>query len=208
MITEVAHLEESFTTIKDDAKDNSPVTFSLHKEEDIDWRIQNQIHRVLNQGFEGISTSFVAKTYGYERPHERILGWENGKLVCHAAIKQDSMWIDDKKMKIGFIGLLSSISQTKGMAKKILQLSIDRLRDQGLNLSLAITKNPTLINYIVPKFCGQIKLVDIPIHGKEHTSKPDTLTMLFNLDMTNREFSDLENSLIKQGHVNIQGEPF
>ena len=73
-------------------------------EEDIDWEIQNQIHRILNYSFDGLSTRFIAKTYGYERPTHRILGWEDNLVVGHMGARDDTLHLKEKNISVCKLG--------------------------------------------------------------------------------------------------------
>jgi len=150
----------------------SPVyDITIIKEEEITWQVQNQIHRVLNMAFEGLSKKFIAKTYGYECPEERLLGWENGEVVSHMATKKEVLVIGDRHIPVTSLGLWSSISSTKGWATEICKASIEHVKKNGHKLAVGMTSNEVIIKYVVPKFTPIIKLIDVPLVGSIYTSK-------------------------------------
>jgi hypothetical protein len=182
--------------------------FRLFKEEEIDWRTQNRIHYVLNKGFEGVSNSFLSKTYNHTQPKERILGYENDEVTSHIGVTDDVIFIGAEQIRVGCLGLWVSVGQNRGTARKILVAGMTHLKNKGYKFCLGMTNNKIVIHYIVPRFGGKIKLVDIPIVGQTKASKPGTYAMLFNLDMTENEFLKLEDELLKQGKIVIESEPF
>ena len=181
---------------------------SLKAECDIDWEIQNQIHRVLNYSFDGLSARFIAKTYGYERPTHRILGWEDGLLVGHMGACEDTLHLQEKTISVCKLGLWATHSSTKGWGTKICRASMQHAKDLGYRVAIGMTNNPIIINYIVPKFGNKIKLLDLRLRGKEYLSKDDALFMLFNIDLQDDEFELIRQEILDMGVARIEGEPF
>ena len=181
---------------------------TIEKEEEITWQIQNQIHRVLNIAFDGLSKKFIAKTYGYERPEERVLGWENGMVVSHMGIRNGVLILGEQRINVSCLGLWSSISQTKGWATEICKASMNRLKENGVRLGVGMTSNEVIIKYVTPKFASSIKLLNYPIIGSNYASNVGTLGMLFNINMPEDEFNEVISRIEQEGKIKLLGEPF
>jgi hypothetical protein len=178
------------------------------EEEDVDWGIQNQIHKVLNYSFDGLSTKFIAKTYGYERPTHRILGWEKELVVGHMAVCDDTLHLKEKNIRVCKLGLWATDSSTKGWGTEICRASMECAKNLGYEVAIGMTSNSVIINYIVPKFGNKIALLDLRIQGKQYTSKVDTIFMLFNINLQDEEFERLKQDIADLGVAKIDGEPF
>jgi hypothetical protein len=115
-------------------------------EENIDWQIQNQIHKLLNFSFKNLSIKFIAKTYGYERPTHRILGWEDQLVVGHMGARHDVLSLKEKTIGVCKLGLWATHSSTKGWGTEICRASMQWAKEQGYEVAIGMTSNPIIIN--------------------------------------------------------------
>src|SRR3989338_8796679 len=104
-------------------------TIEILKEENISWQQQNQIHKILNLAYDGVSVKFLAKTYGHVRPVERVVGYLNDEIVAHLGISHDMLLFNGGHMNISCLGLWASLRQ--GRAAKVMEKSLRHLNSQG-----------------------------------------------------------------------------
>lgn len=188
--------------------DLTPYNFTVELEDEISWKKQNRIHKILNIAFKNISTSFLAKTYGYTRPTKRVLGWVDGEIVAHMGILYDKLMLQDGFCEVGCIGLWASVAKTKGWAGAILERSMQAVNHDGYKLAIGMTSSPTVIEHILPEFGDRVRMLDLRIEGIQHTSKLNTFATVLNIGHTAEEFNNIIHFLETQQKLEIQGEPF
>lgn len=190
-------MNELLDTIQPSVKDsfsNDGFRFETLREEDISWQLQNDIHRLLNIAYDGISKSFISKTYAYRRPSHRILTYQGDQLVGHSAIAETFMLYNGEQMRVGCIGLMASIAK-KRICHAFLMKSIYAHREAGLSLATGYTSNAFVLRLVLPKI--DCITLNEPTVGKNTITKSNAKTILFPLNLKKSEF-DSVLSYIKQ----------
>jgi len=189
---------ESKNLILDDGID-------VHQEDEISWQLQNKIHFMLNTVYEGISKSFIAKTYADIRPQQRVLWIQNGAVVGHIAITHDKIKIADQFYEVACLGLLASLASTG--AYQMLATSLNYLKTEtNFKFAVGKTNNERYINYVLVKF--NVAIFDGLILGKTKSSKETDKILLFKLSIDDTEFNKIVELAKKTKKLSVEFEPF
>ena len=174
------------------------------KKKNITWQQQNQIHKILNIAYDGISIKFLAKTYGHIRPIERVVGYLNDEMVAHLGISHDILFLDRHHINVSCLGLWASLRQ--GWAERVMEKSLTHLNSQGVLLAIGISNNKIILNRVLPKF-KHVKL-DIPVHGNFFSSKASDTVIVFPICISDNDFRNVLDEIEKAQAIYIKGEPF
>lgn len=180
-------------------------SLKVYKEEEISWQLQNEIHKILNVSFAGISDKFITKTYAHIRPSERVLGYLNEELVAHIGISSDEINLNNnKKIEVSCLGLWASTRS--GWATKVIATALEYLESKDVSLAIGISNNEIILKRVIPKF-RHIAL-DVQMKGKNFSSKVTDKIILFPILISDEELIKIVNEILKSKVIHIQGEPF
>lgn len=151
----------------------------LSEEDDISWQTQNSIHKLLNQAYARKTKQFVAKTYAYMRPTQRILVFQNEQLVGHCALATNyATNIKSDPIPVGYIGLLASIAKTS-ISPMLIQEVLNIYIQKGYEFVIAHSTNVIILKKILPQF--DCTILDVPIIGVSTQTKTGTKAIIFPL---------------------------
>lgn len=160
----------------------------LTNENEISWQMQNKIHQLLNQCYAKKTQQFICKTYAYMQPKQRILAFENGKLVGHCALATNKVLnASSNPLPVGCIGLLASVASTS-IGAMLIQEAVIAQTQAGFKCSLGYASNLFVLNKILPRL--NCFILDIPTIGANSKTKPDVKTLVFP-SINHENFTDL-----------------
>lgn len=129
-------------SVSEEAKD---LYYQVLDEDKISWQMQNQIHWLLNECYEGLSTSFIAKTYRKDLPQKRILLFRNKKLIGHLGLFLRYLHVGTEKIPFLGFGLFAVCKNNPGFGNLLLQSGLEEAANQQLDFGIGRTCNKTVI---------------------------------------------------------------
>ncbi len=156
--------------------DNAKYELKVMNELDIEWQMQNQIHKLLNIAYQGLTKQFICKTYAYMRPDKHILIFSNDILVGHCGLIENEITnLPQGALKVGGIGLIASLAKSS-ICRIFLQKAIDVHAENGLPISVGYTGNRSVIKHVLSKISSHV--LDIPTIGVSSQTKPTDKTVI------------------------------
>lgn len=179
-------------------------------ESDINWKIQNQIHYLLNTCFRG-SKSFISKTYSTRLPMARTLIFHNSVLVGHMGLCSNQLYFKDRYIDVGCMGLwcVGNIREPDirlNVTLQTLRISLDFLSNQGYTLATGLCNKKVLSEKIIPDINAAV--LHVPIIGGEAKLKDNESFILFNCNAEEVFFKDVSQYIINSSLVKLKDDVF
>ncbi len=180
--------------------------FKTYDEADLTQDQFQVIQQGLNEAYGFRTQSFAHKPYGYCLPLKRILCTLGDKLVGHVAIFEDCVSLNDKKIKVGGIGLTFSLKPLTGLGFMLRELAAKLCAKSGVPLAIGRVKNSARIKKNLEPLVSCF--LEMPLVGANtHSHEWETLAIYKTSDQP-----DWVNQLIanfqKNGCIQIEGEVF
>lgn len=121
------------------------ICFQVLAENKVSWQVQNKIHYLLNKSYDGISISFIAKTYAKSLPQHRILLFMKDELIGHLGLFERYLISDQKKIPFLGMGLFAVNNKYPGYGLCLLKRGLEETRKKGFKFAVGISNNPTVI---------------------------------------------------------------
>ena len=191
--------------------EKSGCTVAIYKEEDIDWQLQNEIHKLLNIAFGEKTSSFVSKTYSKIRPSERVIYFQENIPIAHMGVHHDVLTIGDKKIEVGSLGLwcVWKIDEPRvrvEVATLIMQTSMAYLGNKGVKLAIGVTNSAAIQKRILPNL--KSAALSVELKGANTFSKKTDKFLLFNCGLDDADFDFFVKTALSQKTIYVGTEVF
>ncbi len=121
------------------------IYYQILAENEISWQTQSKIHRLLNETYAGVSSSFLAKTYSKSIPQQRILLFKNEELIGHLGLFKRYLISNAKEIPFFGIGLIAVSKVTPGFGLALLRWGLAEIKKSNIDFAVGISSNPTVI---------------------------------------------------------------
>ena len=155
------------------------ISYCVKWEDDISWRLQNKIHRLLNESYESVSSSFISKTYSKSLPHQRILLFIKNKLIGHLALFKRYLMAESNKIPFIGMGLIAVQKSTPGYGLALLKWGLEEAKSQNVDFASGITNN-LVVKKMAEQYGAKIYQSKL-MADNEDTTKENDVVMFFPL---------------------------
>lgn len=179
--------------------------FEWYNESEINWKVQNVIHQLLNKTFGLRTQSFRQKTYADVLPIKRLLCWEGEKLVGHTSIFNLSL-LDFPNHKVAGIGMTCSIKPFCQLSYRLRKQAIQKCENMGYDLAIGRVKNKPSTKRSISDITAD--LLDIPVFGSAKKSHSWEILAVYSTCPANPKIIAFLDKLETDKKVLLNGEIF